>query len=504
MRFKLMIWIVVMSCSLTFGLAKASARTNSVEFPAGLPWLNVTQPLTMQQLKGKVVLLDFWTYGCVNCIHVIPDLHKLEQKYGHQLAVISVHSPKFENEKQLSTLTSIVRRYGMQHAVVNDVEFQLWRSYAVRAWPTFVLIGPDGKYVGQTSGEGRYDVLDQAIDQLLAEFKGKPNLTPLPIKLVDPLTTTLAAPGSVTVDERYIAISDTLHNQIVLMDHQGKLVKRLGSGIAELKDGQSDSSAFASPQGLVLTDKALYVADTGNHAIRRIDLTTFQVSTLAGNGELAQGRLISGSTPTQVSLRSPWDLALDNNTLYIAMAGSHQIWTLDLKSAELKVFAGTGQEALVDGKRRDSAFNQPSGLALRGNKLWVADAEASAVRQIDLSSGKVDTLVGQGLFEFGLKDGAFKRALLQHNKDVVVLDKNTLAVADTYNHKIRLLDLDEQQVMTLSLGTELNEPGGLAVFNSQLYIADTNNNRILRWQLKEQKLSEIQVPASAKADTKPK
>lgn len=249
MRFKLLFWIFIMACSLTFGLAKASARTNSVEFPAGLPWLNVTEPLTMQQLKGKVVLLDFWTYGCVNCIHVIPDLHKLEQKYGNKLAVISVHSPKFDNEKQLSTLTSIVRRYGMQHAVVNDVDFQLWRAYAVRAWPTFVLIGPDGKYVGQTSGEGRYDVLDQAIEQLLAEFKGEPNLKPLPVKLLDPLNTVLAAPGSLTVDERYIAISDTLHNQIVLLDHQGKLVKRLGSGIAELKDGHSDSSAFSSPQG---------------------------------------------------------------------------------------------------------------------------------------------------------------------------------------------------------------------------------------------------------------
>lgn len=504
MRFKLILWIFIMACSLTFGLAKASARTNSVEFPAGLPWVNVTEPLTMQQLKGKVVLLDFWTYGCVNCIHVIPDLHKLEHKYGNKLAVVSVHSPKFDNEKQLSTLTSIVRRYGMQHAVVNDVDFQLWRSYAVRAWPTFVLIGPDGKYVGQTSGEGRYDVLDQAIEQLLAEFKGEPNLKPLPIKLLDPLDTVLAAPGSLTVDEHYIAISDTLHNQIVLLDHQGKLVKRLGSGIAELKDGHSDSSAFSSPQGLVLTDKALYVADTGNHAIRRIDLTTFQVTTIAGNGELAQGRLVPGSTPTEVSLRSPWDLALDKSTLYIAMAGSHQIWTLDLQNSQLKAFAGTGQEALLDGERGDAAFNQPSGLALRGNKLWVADAEASAVRQIDLSSDKVDTLVGQGLFEFGLKDGGFKRALLQHNKDVVSLDKNTLAVADTYNHKIRLLDLDEQQVMTLSLGTELNEPGGLAVFNGELYIADTNNNRILRWHLKDQKLSEVQVPASAKADTKPK
>jgi hypothetical protein len=301
------------------------------------------------------------------------------------------------------------------------------------------------------------------------------------------------------VDERYIAISDTLHNQIVLLDHQGKLVKRLGSGIAELKDGHSDSSAFSSPQGLVLTENALYVADTGNHAIRRIDLTSFLVTTIAGNGELAQGRLVPGSTPTEVSLRSPWDLALDKTTLYIAMAGSHQIWTLDLQNSQLKAFAGTGQEALLDGKRLDAAFNQPSGLALRADKLWVADA----IRQIDLSSGKVETLVGQGLFEFGLKDGGFKRALLQHNKDVVVLDKHTLAVADTYNHKIRLLDLDERQVMTLSIGTELNEPGGLAVFNGELYIADTNNNRIVRWHLKEQKLTEVQVPVAPKLESAP-
>ncbi|MFC4653555.1 MULTISPECIES: thioredoxin-like domain-containing protein [Rheinheimera] len=495
MRLKLMVWIVIMIGSLAFGLQKVAARTNSVDFPTSLPWLNVSQPLTMQQLRGKVVLLDFWTYGCVNCLHVIPDLHKLEQKYGDKLAVISVHSPKFDNEKQFSTLSSIVRRYGIQHAVVNDVDFVLWRHYAVRAWPTFVLIAPDGKYVGQTSGEGRYQLLDDAVAQLLAEYKGELNTAPLPLKLLDPLNTPLAAPGAVAVDGRFIAISDTLHHQLVLLDPQGKLIKRIGSGVAELKDGHADSAAFHSPQGIALADDALYLADTGNHVIRKIDLKTFEVSTLAGTGELGD-RSNSSDDPRGMALRSPWDVALDGRTLYIAMAGSHQIWTLDLVRNRLEAYAGTGQEALLDGRRDDAAFNQPSGLALAGGKLWVADAEASAVRQIDLKSNQVSTLVGQGLFEFGLKDGSFRRALLQHNKDVAVLDKNTLVVADTYNHRLRLLHLDKKQVSSINLSPSLNEPGSVAVWQGLIYIADTNNNRLLTYKPEtgEQKVLSIAVP----------
>src|SRR5213594_2479611 len=146
-------------------------KVNAPEFPDGMEWLNTERPLSIRQLKGKVVLLDFWTYCCINCMHIIPDLKKLERKYPNELVVIGVHSAKFENEKNTENIRRIVLRYEIEHPIVNDADFAIWRAYAVDAWPTRFLIDPAGYVIGKLSGEGGYEALDQVIGETIADFR---------------------------------------------------------------------------------------------------------------------------------------------------------------------------------------------------------------------------------------------------------------------------------------------------------------------------------------------
>ncbi len=465
----------------------------AIEFPAGLPWLNVNRPLTLDDMRGKVVILDFWTYGCINCIHVLADLKKLEEKYGQKLLVIGIHTPKFENEKNLETLRNIVIRYSIDHPVVNDVDSVLGAYYGMRAWPTRVLIDPTGEVLGNVTGEGRYVLFDETIAGLLKEHAAILEPKPLPITLEkDALPATLLnAPGKIAASGEQVAVSDAIKHRIVLADPQGRIQQIFGGPGPGRQDGDAVTCSFNSPQGLVLTEREIFVADTGNHLIRRIDIVSGQVTTIAGNGRLE--RHAAGQFDArQVGLASPWALALREKRLYIAMAGSHQIWRLDLETGKIAPYAGTGREGIRDGALSSATFSQPSGLSIDGDWLYIADAEASAVRRIDLTKQRVETLVGTGLFDFGDRDGTFDRAKLQHVLGIASYRPERIYIADTYNHKLKVLDLKQLTVSSV-LGTgqpgvadpggrlQLNEPGGLTKIGDQLLIADTNNHRIIRY-----------------------
>ncbi|MCU7916809.1 MAG: redoxin domain-containing protein [Candidatus Thiodiazotropha sp. (ex Epidulcina cf. delphinae)] len=478
---------------------KDQGKTNKlsspvIEFAPGLSWLNVERPLTFDDLKGKMVILDFWTYGCINCIHVLADLKKLEEKYGDQLLVIGVHTPKFDNEKNIETLRKFVVRSGIEHPVVNDIDSVLGSYYGMRAWPTRVLIDPAGSVLGRVTGEGKYDLFDQTISQLLEEHQAILDPTPIPHRLererLD--ASLLAAPGKIATSRRYVAISDTLHNRIVVTDHQGRIQQVFGGKTAGKQDGSNPNARFNMPQGVVFDENGIYVADTGNHLIRYIDLTTGSVRTVAGNGKLERKRQ-GVYDADSVGLASPWALALDNDQLYIAMAGSHQVWRYDKATAKISPFAGSGREGIDDGDLHKATFSQPSGLSLDGDWLYVADAEDSAIRRIQLLEERVETLVGTGLFDFGDRDGELQRAKLQHVLGIAVLKTGRLLVADTYNHKLKAIDLEKGVVQTL-VGdgrpgmqsrvdgqVRLNEPGGLALLDGKVLIADTNNHRIVSY-----------------------
>src|SRR5215510_9314584 len=384
--------------------AQDRARVRAPEIQGGRGWLNTDKPLSIAALKGKIILLDFWTYGCINCIHIIPDLKKLEAKYGNQLVVIGIHSAKFQNEKETENIRHIILRYEIEHPVYNDSEYAVWQSYGVRAWPTQVLIDPAGYIIGGVSGEGNYDVIDQAIAKTVTDFRAKGELNEEPLKLVLERAKVgelpLAFPGKILADAKTdrLFIADSNHNRIVVTKLDGTFVETIGTGEAGAADGAFEKATFYRPQGLALDGDSLYVADTENHLIRRVDLKARNVETIAGTGQQTHEYFKSGPARS-VALSSPWDLQLVGRMLYIAMAGPHQIWQLDLTKNEVSTFAGSGREARIDGPLKGSGFAQPSGLANDGTNLYVADSESNIIRAIDVAGRSVKTPGGAAVFE---------------------------------------------------------------------------------------------------------
>ena len=483
------------------------AKVRAPELAGGKGWLNTDRPLSLAALKGKIVLLDFWTYGCINCIHIIPDLKKLEAKYEKNLVVIGVHSAKFENEGETDNIRKIILRYGIEHPVVNDADYRIWNQYAVNSWPTQVLIDPNGYVVGKYSGEGNYAKITSDIEKVLTEAKKKGNLdeTPLTLALERAKTSDLplAFPGKVLADakSKRLFIADSNHNRIVVTDFGGKLLETIGSGEISKKDGDYKTAGFHKPQGMAFDGDFLYVADTDNQLIRKIDLKNRKVETIAGTGTI-EGFDGAGGEALKTSLRSPWDLSLVGEKLFVAMAGSHQIWVLDLTTNKIKPYAGTRWEARIDGKITEAAFAQPSGIASNEKNLFVADSESNIIREINFQNETVATLAGGDLFDFGDVDGEGDEVRLQHPLGIEIYGDQIL-LADTYNHKIKILNPANRTVKTF-LGSgkpgqgdgtdaQFYEPGGISLADGKLFVADTNNHAVRVADLKTKTVSTLKI-----------
>ena len=456
-------------------------------FDGGVAWLNTASPLKIDDLKGRVVLLDFWTLCCINCIHTLPDLARLEAKYPGVLVVIGVHTPKFDNEKGTESIRKAILRYEVKHPIVNDADQKIWTRFGVRSWPTLVLIDAEGNYVGHASGEGNFELLDRYIGKLVADAKTKGTLktTPLDFKLAkETEATPLYFPGKVFADaaSKRLFIADSTHHRIVITDLDGKKIDVAGAGIEGYKNGSFDEARFSDPQGMALKGDTLYVADRKNHSIRALDLKNRTVVTVAGIGKQDREDRSFDTDPKpalKTGLNSPWDLLPVGNKIYIAMAGHHQIWWFDPARQEVAPYAGNGAENIKDGPFASASFAQPSGLATDGKNLYVADSEVSAIRTVPLPpGGAVSTVVGLGLFEFGDVNGTGDDVRLQHALGVAYKN-GKLYVADTYNSKIKEIDPKTRVSTTFVGGDKLfNEPGGLSFAGDQLYVADTNNHRI--------------------------
>jgi thiol-disulfide isomerase/thioredoxin len=522
-------------------------RVRAPEFPGNYPWLNTEKPLSIASLKGRVVLLDFWTYCCINCLHVLPDLKYLEQKYKDSLTVIGVHSAKFENEKEVENIRQAILRYDIEHPVIVDSGMKVWQSYAVRAWPTLMVIDPESYVVGFVSGEGNRDALDELVGKLVAEYKDKNAIAFKELRFSlekqrKPVSTPLAFPGKVLafaitatqakeldIDEALLEemtenseyldeivepgpansviqslvgsclfIADSGHNRIVVSTIEGEVLHVIGTGKPGLTDGDFAEAEFFAPQGMAFDadTQILYVADTENHAIRKIDFTTERVETVAGTGEQSHEIGTHSGKGLETQLNSPWDLERVGNRLFIAMAGSHQIWEMQLDTGMIATYAGNGRESCVDGNLTESAFSQPSGLATDRSQLFVADSEISSIRAIGIDEDpEVRTVCGSGeLFGFGDKDGRAEEVRLQHCLGVEYA-QNYLWVADTYNHKIKRIDHRGGMCITMigdgtaglvdakGLNARFFEPSGLSAIGPHLFIADTNNHVIRRVEL---------------------
>ena len=512
------------------------------QLPANLTWLNTTGPLELHQLRGKFVLLDFWTYCCINCMHILPELHKLEQSWPKNLVVVGVHSAKFTTEQETENIRAAIQRYGIEHPVINDSRHELWELFGVPAWPSLILIDPEGNVVWSTSGEITSEQVDKVIRDGLPYYRQMKLLDETPLRFDREIraapATPLRFPGKVLADDASgrLFIADSNHNRIVVTKLDGTLLDVIGCGAAGRNDGDFATAQFNQPQGMALRGSELFVADTENHEIRRIDLAGRKVATAAGTGQQNREPAVPGKwrDPRRTALSSPWDLLLHGNDLFIAMAGSHQLWKMRIDGSSIGLFAGSGREDIVDGpllpeeafEPGAASFAQPSGLASDGKWLYVADSEGSSIRAVSLGRvAEVRTVVGTShlpvarLFTFGDVDGAAAKARFQHPLGLAYYE-GRIYVADTYNDKIRVVDAANGTTHTLA-GTgrvaevkqpghadqpaTFFEPGGLAVAGGKLYVADTNNHLIRTIDLKTLQVATLtiagltppQLPAAA-------
>ncbi|MGD0517345.1 MAG: thioredoxin-like domain-containing protein [Thermoguttaceae bacterium] len=478
-------------------------------FPGGDSWINTAGPIKLDQLRGKFVLLDFWTLGCINCMHIIPELKKIEAAWPNNLVVIGVHSAKFQEEKNTKIIAQAVLRYGVEHPVINDSDFAVWKSFDINAWPSLVLIDPEGYAVWGRSGEVTFEQLDNLLKPAVAHYRKMGLLDEKPL-VFEPeskraATKPLSFPGKVLADEagNRLFIADSGHNRIIIARLDGTLVDTIGDGRRGQSDGDYAQARFNSPQGMALNGDVLFVADTENHLIRKVDLEKKQVSVVAGTGRQSrQEPPFAGSAkPRKTALNSPWALWIQKGNLLIAMAGSHQIWKMPMDESSIGVYAGNGVEDIIDGPLAPpkayqtgfASFAQPSGLASDGIWLYVADAEGSSIRAVPFDRNrKVRTLVGTAhlsearLFTFGDVDGPAYQAKLQHPLGIVYRE-GKLYIADTYNNKIKVLDPIHGDAQTLAGSGEadyaenppaFNNPSGLSAAGGKLFVADTNNHRI--------------------------
>ncbi len=498
-------------------------RIPAPELAGGVAWINTAGPLELADLKGKFVLLDFWTYCCINCMHILPELKKLEQAYPNQLVVIGVHSAKFDGEQDSKNIADAVQRYDIEHPVINDANHAIWNGFGINSWPTILLIDPEGNLVFGRSGEVEFRLLDAVIKLGLPYYRQKGVLDETPLRFDleahKARQTPLRFPGKVLADEasNRLFLADSNHHRIVISQLDGKVLQTIGSGALGAQDGDFAMASFNHPQGMALVDQTLYVADTENHLIRKVDLQNKQVATIAGVGQ--QGRNAwpgldpneRGDAlktpdrfvgpPLKTALNSPWDLWIHGQDLYIAMAGPHQIWKMPLDESEIGPFAGNGREDIVDGpllprepyEEGFASFAQPSGLTSDGERLYVADSEGSSIRSVPFdAAGEVTTVIGTAyltrgrLFHFGDADGKGKEALLQHALGVAFY-RDQIYVADTYNNKVKVVDPKEATCKTLAGSgkpgagdepAEFDEPAGISAAAGKLYVADTNNHVI--------------------------
>ncbi|MDQ3578414.1 MAG: redoxin domain-containing protein, partial [Actinomycetota bacterium] len=471
-------------------IPKRYARVRAPEL-VGRGWLHTGgQSYSLKDFRGRIVLLDFFTFCCINCLHVLDELRPVEAEFGDVLVTVGVHSPKFLHEADPDALKAAVERYDVHHPVLDDPDLTTWQAYAVKAWPTLVVVDPEGYVVHVAAGEGHAEALRRVIAEVVAEHEAKgtlhrgdgPYVPPVPAE------TELRFPAkAVATTDNTLLVADTAHHRIVELDGD-TVVRAYGTGVRGHGDGKDDAS-FSEPSGIaVLPDRIavevgyhLVVADTVNHLLRGINTDTGEVTTVAGTG--AQWRDGATDGPARdIDLTSPWDVVWWEQAcgVVIAMAGNHTLGLFDPLTNTVSRFAGTTVEGLHDGPAGEAFFAQTSGLAASDDRLWLADSETSALRWIERGQDgfQVRTAIGKGLFHFGHRDGDAEQALLQHPLGVAVLADGSVAIADTYNGAIRRYDPETAQVSTLATG--LAEPSGVALLDGDLVVVASAAHRLER------------------------
>ena len=463
-------------------MAAMSEHPPAPELTRDLAWVN-SDPLQLAELRGRVVVLWFWHAGSALCHNTLEDLRHLQARHGAAICVLGIHVPKFEGERDPRLVLKAVNRLGIRFPVAHDPAFVAWQHYGMAGWPATLLLDARGSVRKVIAGDLRRPELEHATEALLRESAQQEDALDEPFRPVqhpEPRLP-LSFPSGLAVTASHLYVADTGHHRILECGLDGRVLRQFGSGSPGLLDGSSADASFQSPRGLAVWKDVLYVADTGNHALRRVRLARGEVDTLAGSGQAGVPVAGPARDPLQCPLNAPWDVAAGYDHVYIAMAGTQQVWDFDLAQKHLGPLAGSSRIGLADGGAAEAAFGQPAALALVQQTLYVADAAASAIRLVHVNGGAVQTLIGTDLFEFGNADGTRSAARLQSPMGLALDPRSPLLwIADSYNHALRMLRLGGGDLRHFELDYRLLEPTALAAGDGVLWLANSAAHEILR------------------------
>lgn len=464
------------------------------EFPAALEWVNC-DALSMEDQRGRVVVLAFWSASSAYCHNLLLDLQAMSARYSDSLTLIAVHTPKFEAERSSRLALKTVNRIGFRGPLLHDPEFILWQHYEVAGWPAVVLIDTHGKVARNFAGDDARGDVEAAVASLFEEAGAEARVyESMPPCLRPEPRLPLSFPCGLAVSANHLYVVDSGHHRVLECTHEGRVLRQFGTGTPGFVDGNASESCFNMPRGIYLGRDYLYVTDTGNHAIRRIGLLNGDTDTIAGNGSRGSSAQLTPQQPTGCGMDSPWAITGNFDKLFIAMASGHQIWEYDQIKRSLRVLVGTGQIGIGDGAGDRAQLAQPAGLALIQQTLYVADSAASAIRGVHIQGGQIHTLIGHGLYEYGDQDGARHTALLQHPLGIALDSKAPqLWIADSYNNHLKFLRLGGGEMRRFELSYRLNEPAAIATSPGLIWVANTNSHEVLRIDIESAQVRRLPI-----------
>jgi len=468
--------------------------TLAPELPRALQWLNAPAT-TLHEQRGRIVALAFVNSASAWCAQRLNDLAVLQARHLGRLQALAIHVPRFDSERDPQSALKRLRRHGNVLPLAHDADWVAWQRFGVESWPTVLLIDGEGQVQHRIVGADGLAELERHIARLCDGLHVPPDDDLRAFREAHPEPRMpLCFPAGLVATPDRLFVADSGHHRVLECNHLGRVIRQFGMGTPDLADGELNHAAFRRPQGLALVRESLYVADTGNHALRRINLPTSTVDTLCGNGRAGEPTEGVVAAPRNVALNQPQALVVNNNQIFLAMAGDNRVWSYDLGTREIRPRAGSGQLDVRDGSGPMAAFAQPAGLAAVLQTLYVCDAVGSAVRSMQLRGDTVQTLIGQGAWTFGAEDGPRDRARLQHPQAIALSpDAPVMWIADSGNGSLRTLRLGGGELTTVALPRALQGPAGLSVAAGAVWIAETDAHAVLRYDIATGELSHVPI-----------
>jgi len=473
------------------------------ELPDSLNWVNTRLPPSLASNRGKVTVIVFWSIANTQSWKLLPTLRKLENEFENGLMMVGIVCPKYPAEEQTLNVLRAVNRFHLRFPVALDVGFELWQAYGIKSWPSVAVVDAEGRLRRVLVGDDMEVDLTMVVDQLLDEAASKEirNYSRVPSTSKPEVAGTLLFPTEVLAARELLYVSDSGNNRVLEIDTDGRVLRKFGSGNPGFWDGVMENCGFNSPNGLAYTDNHLYVADTGNHSIRRINLFSGEVETIVGNGKVGETIVRSYRELRKVSLNIPTKLALHDSNLFISVTGFHQIWRLNLLDGTVGWFSGSGQGEVQDGEALRCSFAQPTGMAIVGDRLFVADSDGCSIREVSVDDGETQTRVGRGSFTFGDRDGIPSKALLQYPTGMAAHpNQKEIWFVDTFNNKLRRYDLELSRVIAAELDVNLQLPLSVSMNQNELWVANTDAHEILKMDLYSHEVEKLQIKDSSSSN----